>query len=54
MRRLIFTISGETEQDEKRFEDAVDLAAEKVHDDHKNVSYSVRYENASDPTGDKP
>jgi len=43
MREITFRIGGETPEDEKRFEDAIDLAVEKLHSEHPNVAYIVGY-----------
>lgn len=44
MRRITFTIQGKTDAHARAFENAIDLAVERLHDEHKDVGYSVRYE----------
>ena len=51
MRRIIFTIHGETDADAKRFEDAIDLAVEEIFKAHPNVAYTTRYEKSPAPKG---
>ena len=53
MRKITFKISGETPEDEKLFECAIDLAVEKLHDDYTKVGYSVVYhDRLPSPTGE--
>lgn len=44
MRRITFSISGETDEDGRRLEDAIDGAAEALKAEHPKAAFSVRYE----------